>query len=278
MRKVRIKWKNLFLLIILVTSFIFLFISVLNIVRWKLDSNKTEKQVIEIHKIENIKEVLDNEKTEIIEQKEEIKKSDPYWDYLNMNLIDVDLNKIKDKNSDTVGWITVGGTSINYPFVQTTNNDYYLKKSFDKSYNTGGWIFLDYRNNLENLNKNTIIYGHGRADKTMFGTLKNILHNGWLDNSDNFVVRLSTVYENTLWQVFSVYEIPTTSDYLHIDFVNDDEYMNFLNLIKDRSAYNFNTSVSVDDNIVTLSTCYNKKVKLVLHAKLIKKEVKAISE
>ena len=137
MRRVRIKWKNLILLVILLGSLISLFISVFNIVRWKFDSNKTEKQVIEIHKIENIVEVEDNENTEIIEQKEEIKKTDPYWDYLKMKLINVDLNKIKEKNNDTVGWITVGGTSINYPFVQTTNNDYYLKRSFDKSYNTG---------------------------------------------------------------------------------------------------------------------------------------------
>lgn len=277
MRRVRIKWKNLILLVILLGSLISLFISVFNIVRWKFDSNKTEKQVIEIHKIENIVEVEDNENTEIVEQKEEIKKTDPYWDYLNMKLINVDLNKIKEKNNDTVGWITVGGTSINYPFVQTTNNDYYLKRSFDKSYNTGGWIFLDYRNDVKNLNQNTIIYGHGRADKTMFGSLKNILHNGWLNNSDNFIVKLSTFNENTLWQVFSVYEIPTTSDYLSVDFISDDAYRNFLDLIKTRSAYDFNTSVSVDDKMITLSTCYNKKIKLVLHAKLIKKEVKSSS-
>ena len=80
-----------------------------------------------------------------------------------MNLINVDFKSINNK---TVGWIQVNGTNI----VQTANNDYYLTYSFDKSYNNTGWVFLDYRNNLKKLNKNIILYAHGRTDKTMFGT------------------------------------------------------------------------------------------------------------
>ena len=133
---------------------------------------------------------------------------------------------------------------------------------------------MDYRNNIENFDRNTIIYAHGRYDNTMFGTLKNVFQNNWLNNQSNFIVKLSTPYENTLWQVFSVYRIKTTDDYIQVYFNDDDEYQKFLNMIIGRSMHNFNTTVNANDNILTLSTCYNESDKVVLHAKLIKKEVK----
>ena len=137
-----------------------------------------------------------------------------------MNIINVDFNSLKRTNPDVVGWLKVNGTNINYPFVQSSDNDYYLTHSFNKSYNGAGWVFLDYRNNGTN-NKNTIIYAHGRSNKTMFGTLKNVLNNGWLNNTNNYVIKISTETENSLWQIFSVYRIPTTSDYLQTNF-NDE--------------------------------------------------------
>ena len=75
----------------------------------------------------------------------------------------------------------------------------------------------------------------------MFGTLRKVLNNGWLNNTDNFVIKISTETENSLWQIFSVYHIPTTSDYLKTDFDDDTEYKNFLDMIKNRSSHNFNT-------------------------------------
>ena len=246
--------------------------SIYNIVKWKIDANKANNQIEIIDKIK-IEEVEDNENTEIIEQTEEMSKNNPYFDYINMNLLNVDFNELKSINSDVKGWLQVSGTNINYPFVQANNNKYYLTHSLDKSYNSAGWLFLDYRNSSTN-NKNTIIYAHGRLDKTMFGTLKTVLSKNWLSNTNNYVIRISTESENTLWQIFSTYHIPTTSDYLQTEFNSDTEYLEFLNMIKDRSSYNFNTSVSTSDNILTLSTCYNNTDKMVVHAKLIKKETK----
>ena len=191
-----------------------------------------------------------------------------------MNLIDVDFKKLKAINKNTMGWIQVNGTNINYPFVQVDNNKYYLTHSFDNSYNSAGWVFLDYRNNLNTLDKNTIIYAHGRLDNSMFGSLRNILKNNWLKNKNNYVIKLSTEYQNTLWQVFSVYKIPTTNDYIKIEFSSDKSYLEFLNMLKERSSYDFKTNINEKDNILTLSTCYDDNNKIVLHAKLIKKEVK----
>ena len=273
-RKRKIKWKNIILLLLILGCFITLIISLCNIIKWKNDSDDTFKQLDNIQEITKIEEVVDSENVEITPQEEEIDEFNPYWDYIKMNLINVDFQELKSINKDTKGWIQVNGTNINYPFVQASDNAYYLTHSFDKSWNDAGWVYLDYRNNVNEISRNTIIYAHGRNDKTMFGSLRKILTNGWLNNQENFVIKLSTEYENTLWQVFSVYRIPTTSDYLQVDFYDNDEFMDFATMLIDRSGYDFNTPVYQTDKILTLSTCYNDDDKIVVHAKLIKKEIR----
>ena len=242
-----------------------------HLIAWFKDSNEIEEQSEEIVKVAPVDEVEDNENTKVAE---EPKKTSQYWKYLNTKLIDVKFDELLAQNSDTAGWIRVGGTNINYPFVQTTNNDYYLKHAFNHSYNDAGWVFADFRNHLDGTDKNLIIYAHGRYDGTMFGSLKNVLSSGWLKNPDNFIIRTSTPETNGLWQVFSVYHIPTTSDYLQVNFQSDEEYQNFLNMLQGRSAYDFEVSLSPQDKIITLSTCLNKEERVVMHAKLIKWEDK----
>lgn len=192
-----------------------------------------------------------------------------------MNLINVNFEKLKNINSDVKGWIVVNGTNINYPFVQHNDNKYYLSHSFDKSYNSSGWVFLDYRNNLSTFNdKNIILYAHAMRNNTMFGSLETILTNGWLNNPDNYIIKLSTENENTLWQVFSIYHIEKTSDYIRTNFNDSNDFENFANMLLNRSFYDFNTNVSKDDKLLTLSTCYNSSERVVLHAKLIKRQIK----
>lgn len=273
-KKLKPKWKNIILLIIILVCIITLFISTKDIIKWMIDSNKTEEQIEKITEMVEIEEVEESENTEIIEQKEEPPKENPYWDYIKMNMINVNFNDLKQKNPDTKGWIQVNGTNINYPFVQTNNNEFYLNHTFNKTYNSAGWVFLDYRNNINELSRNTIIYAHGRLDTTMFGSLKNILSNGWLNNTTNYVVKLSTETENTLWQVFSVYHIPTTNDYIKVNFSSTNEFNKWSKMILKRSAHNFNTTINENDKVLTLSTCFNDKEKVVLHAKLIKKETR----
>lgn len=274
-RKIKIKWGNLtILLIILICTAIFI-ISIVNILKWTIDNKKTDKQTKIITNIKVIEEVTDDENTEIIEQPITIDKNAPYWNFIKMNLIDADFNELKQINKEVQGWIQVNGTNINYPYVQASDNDFYLNHSFDKSSNGAGWIFMDYRNNPQEFDKNTIIYGHGRSNTSMFGTLKNILKSSWFKDSNNYVIKLATGQENSLWEVFSVYKIPTTSDYLQIKFSSDEEFQNFANKLIERSAYKFNTPVNSTDKIITLSTCWNDEEKVVMHAKLIKTQKKS---
>ncbi len=271
-KKYKLKKKKKLPLLIFFISLFFIIISSFQIIKWTKDNKSTNKETNKI--TDNIKVKKTNKDTKLIEQNTEIANSNPYWDFIKMKLIDVDLNELKKQNNETVGWIQVKGTNINYPFVQHSDNSYYLSHDFSKNKNNAGWLFLDYRNNINQMNKNTIIYGHGRLDKTMFGSLKNIFKSDWLNDQDNYVIFISTEKENTMWQVFSTYRIKTTSDYLRINFQNDNDYQNFLDMITKRSEHNFNTPINTNDNILTLSTCYNNEKKVVLHAKLIKYQKK----
>ncbi len=282
-KKIKIKVVNIIILLIAIISFGTMVFSIYNIYKWKVDNDKTKKQVNAIQEKTDIKEeVTDNnsENVEVIEQEEEIPKSNPYWDYIYMPLIDVDFKELKNSNKDTVGWIKMDGTYINYPFVQSKDNKYYLKRSFDKTYNTGGWIFLDYRNKVDNWSKNNVIYGHDRKDDSMFGSLSNVFTKKWQNDKNNHVIKISTEKENTIWQIFSVYHIPATGDYIKTSFSSDNDFQNFINLISNRTMYNFNTKATVNDKILTLSTCYGSaaKERAVVHAKLIKIETKDTSQ
>ena len=274
-KKYKLKWKNLIALLIFLIAFIFLIKSGIDLINYFIDTNNTNEEIKNIEDAVKIEEVPDNENTEIIEQKEEIPKDNPYWDYIKMNLISVNFDDLLKINTETKGWIQVNGTNINYPFVQTSNNDYYLTHSYDKSYNQAGWVFMDYRNDTISYDKNTILYAHGMNNKTMFGSLRNILNSSWYNNTNNHIIKLSTPTENTLWQVFSVYHIETTNDYIQTEFTSDEEYQTFLDTLKGRSAVIFDTTLNTTDKILTLSTCYNKTDKVVMHAKLIKREARS---
>lgn len=178
---------------------------------------------------------------------------------------------LQEINKDTVGWLTVNNTRIDYPVVQAKDNDYYLRRDYYQNKNRHGWIFMDYRNNPDELNENTIIYGHNLANQTMFGTLRYALNSYWYKKSANQIITFNTPNENMKFQIFSIYTIPTTNDYLDITFPTTDAYQAYIDLVKGRSIYDFNIEVATDDKILTLSTCANGNDKrLVIHAKLIK--------
>lgn len=233
--------KKFLLYIILILGLVLLAYSSFHIYRWFVDSNNTAKN------IELIKSATTN------------------------NQVDsgMDLSALEEINPDTVGWVKVNGTNVDYPFVQAKDNNFYLKHSFDGSFNEAGWVFLDYRNNVTDFDKNTILYAHGRLDKTMFGSLDNVFDQTWLADTNNHVISLYTDTQTTTWQIFSAYHIPATADYIQTSFESDTKFIDFVDKLKNRSTYNFGTTVSASDKILTLSTCYknNSKERLVIHAK-----------
>lgn len=180
-------------------------------------------------------------------------------------------DKLYEKNNDTVGWISIKNTNVDYPVVQGKDNEYYLKHSFDKSSNGAGWVFVDYRNDLSNLNNNTIIYAHNvTKGELMFGSLKKLLDDQWNTNESNLVMNFDIKGVTIKWKIFSIYVIDNTNDYLITKFNDKARYNEFIEKIKERSIKDFNTEVTDNDKILTLSTCYDgSKKRLVVHAKKI---------
>ena len=182
----------------------------------------------------------------------------------------IDFNKLKEQNNETVAWIKVNNTNIEYPVVKADNNNFYLNHSFDKSKNSAGWIFADYRNKFDGIDKNIVIYGHNMRDDSMFGSLKNILNSDWYDNEENTSITLYTENEKNIYKVFSIYKIESEDYYIKTEFENSNEFEQFEKTIKKRSIKEFNIDISKSDNILTLSTCANNnKYRVVLHAKKI---------
>ena len=264
------KWVIVVFLIFFLSIFSF---SAYKVYSWYNDNKEVDNISDDVLKNTKVKEKKDNNNTENVNPPEDI--SNDYWDYIKMNLLEVDFNELLKKNPDTVGWIEVKGTNINYPIVQTTDNSYYLTHAFDKTKNEAGWVFMDYRNDAVNFNQNTILYAHSRLTGSMFGSLKNILESSWYTNKNNHIIRLSTPTENTMWQVFSVYTIPKESYYITPNFNSNEAYQEFLNTMKSRSEVEFSAEVNTNDKILTLSTCKdNFGNRVVMHAKLIKRELR----
>lgn len=261
--------KNSFLkrvigVLLICTSIVLLALSAIFIVNWFWDNSKINELQNEFAEVEEV------DGGEIVNPPQD--DSSDYWDFINIPLINVNFDELLRRNSDTVAWINIRSTNINYPVVQTHNNDYYLNHAFDKSFNKAGWVFADYRNNMVDFDTNTIIYGHSRYDGTMFGSLKNVLNDSWFDNLDNHIVRLSTPSANTMWQVFSAYQIEPETYYLSNEFSSNDSYQKFLDTITSRSQHDFSASPNTKDKIITISTCANNMYdeRIVLHARLIK--------
>ncbi len=257
--------------IMLLISIIIMLYASFNIIVWKKDNNKNKvlnQKLKDLSLIEKV-DMTVVENTLINPPKD---KNNLYWKYIDLDFLSINFDELLMQNENTVGWIQVLGTDVDYPVVQTIDNEYYLNHSFDNTWNEAGWIFLDYRNDLKDLGHNTIIYGHSRLDDTMFGSLRYVLNDEWYQNNMNHIIKLSTLEYDSLWQIFSVYVIPNENYYITTYFNNNDSYQKFLNLMFNRSFRNFDTDVSTDDKILTLSTCSgNSGDKLVIQAKLIKK-------
>lgn len=173
-------------------------------------------------------------------------------------------------NPDVVGWLKINETNIDYPVVQSTDNDFYLKHNLYNEEDKNGWIYMDYRNSTMELDANTIIFGHNMYySGIMFGTLSNVTKKNWYTNPNNLIISFDTIYESNKYEIFSIYKIPKTTDYLKTYFASDEEFLEFIDLIQERSIENFDVEVKPGDKILTLSTCSNYSDRLVVHARLI---------
>ena len=225
---------------------------------------------------DDLAEVIEvTDPTEIIEQKneenlEKAEEEETPIEEIKM-ITNNELASLLTVNEDVVGKLVVNNTNVDYPVVQASDNDYYLTHNINKEKNANGWIYLDFRNDAMNLDKNNIIYGHNMYySGVMFGTLYKTYNANWYKNKDNQIITYNTLYEDMQFKIFSIYKVPDTNDYLKVYFDGDNDFLEFISMIKKRSVYDFNVPVNADDKIITLSTCSDNGTKrLVIHAVLL---------
>ncbi len=243
-------------------SYLILFIVIFTFGFVFYDNYAAMKNVNDIQeKITQVIQINDSEKimTELNEDKEEDDKL-----YVNADIV-----SLIQENPETIGWLKVNNTNIDYPVVQGVDNEYYLKHNYYLEEDNSGWVFMDYRNNTEYLSDNIIIYAHNRYHSgVMFGTLQNTLRYSWYTNPENQIISFRTLYEDLNYQIFSIYKISVTTDYMRVLFADDTDKLNFYTMLKDRSIYDFGIELSGNDKIITLSTCADENNRYVVHAVL----------
>ncbi len=253
-KKLKFNINKLILNFIIPIFIILMVFSLIKICTWYRE-NKASKQVLQ--EISNSIEVFEDEDVE--QNKEEKYK--------------INFEELKNINNEVVAWLKVNNTKIEYPVVKAKNNDYYLKYSFDKTYNEAGWIFADYKNKFNGEDKNIVIYGHNRKDGSMFGSLKDTLNEIWFNDDDNRNIVFITEQEVSTYRVFSIYQIKKEDYYIKTDF-KDNEFKKFIETLKKRSIKEFDEEISESSHILTLSTCgNNNKYRTVLHAVKVGEEI-----
>lgn len=176
----------------------------------------------------------------------------------------VDFTSLSEINPDIIGWIYIDGTNINYPIVQGSDNDYYLNHLFDGTWNSSGSIFMDVECNANFSDRHSIIYGHHMKNNKMFSALMNYKEPAfYADHSTALIVTKTAYYEV---RFFSGYVSDNSANAWQITW-NNDGYDQWLKEIQERSCFETDMLPSVDDKIVTLSTCTYEfeDAKFVLH-------------
>jgi sortase B len=180
------------------------------------------------------------------------------------------IGQLKKINPDTVGWITIEGTVVNYPIVWSSTEDYYLRRDFYGKKLTSGTIFLDERNSPDiTQNRNTVIYGHNMSDGSMFASVHDFASSTVFYGTK---IEIATEKGIFIYTPFSVHESNAFDNYFETDFVSDEDFLNFCEQIAFISIYETDTKFTKESQLITLSTCMkdptSKEQRFAVHAVL----------
>lgn len=175
-----------------------------------------------------------------------------------------------DINEDMVGWFKIEDTVIDYPVLQGTDNTYYLKHDINDEPYYYGSIILDYRCDIQNIARNTMIYGHNMKQKIMFHEIVNYKNKEFLDSHP--IIEFNTLYDTMKWEVFAVYVVDGGYVYcISYPLAEDEEFQAYIDAIEERNMFQTDISVGMDDKILTLVTCSYEfdNARTIVHARLI---------
>lgn len=168
-------------------------------------------------------------------------------------LLDIDLDALREENEDVIGWIRIPDTKVNYPLLQWTDNDFYLDHTWKQSNNASGAIFMEYQNKPDFSEFNTIIYGHNMRNGDMFGTLHYYRRpNYWKEHPYVYIVNDEGVLR---FDVFAAQSASTKSVIYGLGIETDQRKEEFIRFARDYSFFEVDFIPTAEDRILTLSTC-----------------------
>ena len=169
----------------------------------------------------------------------------------------VDFAKLAEINPDVVAWIRFDEPAqISYPVVKGTDNEKYLKTTFEGKKNSAGTLFVDKQNAGDFSDRNTFIYGHNKKNGPMFGQLRKNKTKSFCEEHPYFYIYTPDGKEST-YQVFAVAVVKDTSESYTKWYSTDEEFQNYIKHIRSISGYQTDVEVGTDSQIVSLSTCTN---------------------
>ena len=184
--------------------------------------------------------------------------------------------KVHQKNQKLIGWVKIDDTIIDYPVMQTINNEYYLDHNFNQEEDRNGCIFMDYQCDVVKGCDNIILYGHHMKSGKMFGTLNKYSSESYFE--EHPVIQFDTIYEKGKYQVMYVFRSKVYSEedvtfkyYQFINAASEMEFNSYLNEMAALSLYDTGVTAAYGDKLLTLSTCdyQEKKGRFVVVAKKI---------
>lgn len=223
----------------------------------------------EVNATETAEKVSDIKPIELEEEEErkELKSNENREDFPEM---EVDFKALREKNPDTVGWLYVGSCGISYPILQGEDNDYYMNHTFEGTVNSSGAIIMDYRDDKYLKDWNTFIYGHNMKNGSMFGSLKKLLKDETLYDSDPYIYVYLPGYIYR-YKIFSYYkDKPDSKMYWTADTLQ--EYRQYIRDALSLSVRDLGVETSEENNMVTLVTCSGSgagKMRFFVHGEFI---------
>ena len=183
---------------------------------------------------------------------------------------------VHQKNQRLIGWVKIDDMVVDYPVMQTVNNEYYLDHNFNQEEDRNGCIFMDYQCDVVRGCDNIILYGHHMKSGKMFGTLNKYSKKSYYE--EHPVVQFDTIYEKGTYQVMYVFRSKVYSEedvtfkyYQFINAASEKEFNSAMNEMAALSLYDTGVTAVYGDKLLTLSTCdyQEKKGRFVVVAKKI---------
>ena len=171
------------------------------------------------------------------------------------------VQKLQEENSDIVGWLEIEGTSINYPVLQGTDNEYYMTHNYKKQKSKNGSIFLTKDYDWSIPSSNLLMYGHNLNNGTMFQELLKYAKEEFY--KEHPIIRFTTNKEDAEYEIISVFksrvyyktEKNVFRYYFFVNANSEAEYNEFVQNAKKASLYDIDKTAKFGDQLITLSTC-----------------------